>query len=238
MASVDQLKALVSSRLGFARTNSFLVTIQPLGPGNGLSNLLRKNLGDTAGTALSGFAPSVPGLTGNNIPDGNELNILCKNASLPGKQILTTDRKIGMTNEKVAYGYAVSDISLTFYVLNDYGILNYLEEWQKLVLDEELQIAHYKKDYARTVTIHQLRKPLLNLTANLGPIRLSAGIGGQIVYSVELINAFPTTISQIDFSNDLDGLVEITVSLSYTRHKRVEKSSDLIEVVPSLGQIF
>mgnify|MGYP007000440401 CR=1 len=52
---------------------------------------------------------------------GGDLNLLCSNATLPGKQILTYDRVIGMERQRTAYGYAVDDTTLTFYALNDYG---------------------------------------------------------------------------------------------------------------------
>ena len=40
-------------------------------------------------------------------------------------------------------------------------------------------------------------------------------------YSVELVNAFPTTITSVDYNNEADGFVETTVSMSYTNWKRV-----------------
>ncbi len=92
MATIEELKGMASSKLGFARTNNFLVELPQLG-----SNPFGR---------LSGFVPSIPGITPDSKPSTRELNILCKNATLPGKQILTSDRRIGMIFEKVADGYA------------------------------------------------------------------------------------------------------------------------------------
>ena len=47
--------------------------------------------------------------------DGPELNFLCDTVNLPGKQILTNERQIGIKFDKMVNGYAVDDISLTFY---------------------------------------------------------------------------------------------------------------------------
>ena len=238
MATVDELKTIASSRLGFARSNNFLITVEPLG-NSGLGGLLKGVVGDTLGDALGGFIPSVPGLLNDGaVPSSREINILCKNASIPGKQILTADRLIGMRNEKVAYGYAVGEVNLTFYLMNDYGIMNYINEWQKLILDEDTMTVGYKDNYAKRVVIHQLRKPLVGLSAAAGPISINIGAGGGSVYSVELIDAFPTQISSIDFSNDMDGLVEVSVSLSYTRHKKITASQNFLNVSIGAGQIF
>ena len=216
MATIEELKGMASSKLGFARTNNFLVELPQLG-----ANPFGR---------LSGFIPSIPGITPDSKPSTRELNILCKNATLPGKQILTSDRRIGMIFEKVAYGYAVGDVNLTFYLLNDYGVLNYFDEWRKTVVDEDNLTVGYKNDYALPVKIHQLRKPQIGVSANAGPVSVNVGFGGGSVYSVELIDAFPTTIGQIDFSNDLDGLVEVTVSFSYTNWKRIKPSQNFINV--------
>ena len=50
------------------------------------------------------FLVELPALAGLNT---RQINTLCKTTALPGKQILTHDRRIGMKFEKVAYGYAV-----------------------------------------------------------------------------------------------------------------------------------
>ena len=100
MSNVDQLKSLASAKLGFARTNQFLVELPTTFNNTGFFG------------ALTTF------LTSGNMGGGN-LNLLCSTATLPGKQVLTADRRIGMEMQKVAYGYAVADVSLSFVLLND-----------------------------------------------------------------------------------------------------------------------
>ena len=193
MASVDELKAIASVKLGFARPNNYLVTLPDLG---GVSS--------------------------------RELNVLCRSTALPAKQVLTTERRIGMEMQKVAYGYAVPDVSMTFYCMNDYGVKKYFDEWRAITIGEEIGELKYKNDYAKTVTIHQLRKPLVGLSKALGPLRANIGIGGGSVYSVELREAFPTTVSAIQLNNDLDGLVELTVEMSYTNWYTAEAQQNFL----------
>jgi hypothetical protein len=223
VSSIEDLKTIVSSRLGFARTNNFVVMLPSFS-----QNILRD------------FIPRVAGFN-ESLPSKRELNILCKNVALPGKQMLTTDRRVGMEVQKVAYGYAVEDVSMTFHVLNDYGIINYLNAWRQSMIDENFHTARYKNEYQKPIMIYQLRKPIFTSDiANLGPVSISADIGGGKVYGVELLNAFPTTISTINFSNELDGLVEVTVSFSYTnwRKKDVNALEDLVSFDVNVGQIF
>lgn len=214
MSSIDQIKSLASSKLGFARSNQFLVELPTTFSGAGgflgqLTTLLTSGVGLGSG--------------------GGDLNLLCASATLPGKQILTHDRRIGMEFQKVAYGYAVDDVSLSFYALNDYGTRKYFDSWRNVVLNESGSIAGYKKDYAKDIKIHQLRKPIKNIGGGLGPIKVNLGIGGGTVYSVRLIDAFPTTIQAIELNNDMDGLVQINVQLSYTNWEAVSGGQGWIQ---------
>ena len=211
--SIEDIKALANTKLGFARPNKFLVTMPTVGVGGGL---------------LAGLIGAFSGGGGGASP--RELNILCSNATMPAKQILTNDRRIGMEFQKIAYGYAVDDVSMTFYLMNDYGIKDYFDSWRSTILDEEGQESNYKNEYAKTVTIHQLRQPLKGFSKQLGPIRFNAGLGGGSVYSVNLIEAFPIAASAIELNNDLDGLVQLQVTFAYTNWKRARGGQNFINM--------
>ena len=130
--SIEDIKALMNTKLGFARPNKFLVTLPSIGVGGGL---------------LNGLIGAFSGMGGGASP--RELNILCSNATMPAKQVLTNDRRIGMEFQKVAYGYAVDDVSMTFYLMNDYGIKDYFDSWRSTILDEFGQASNYKNEYAK-----------------------------------------------------------------------------------------
>lgn len=227
MATIDELKGMASSKLGFARTNSFLVELPALNGGIKGSILggLPISLPDP-----SSFLPKIPGLTPTNVPGTRELNVLCRDAQLPSKGISTVDRNIGMFNEKVASGYVTDQVSLTFIMLNDYGVKRYFDEWKKLMINEETGEVGYKKDYALPVKIHQLRKPQIGASGRLGPINVNVGFGSGSVYSVELIEAFPTTMNAIQFNNEENGLVEFNVGLTFTTWKTIKASQKFINV--------
>ena len=211
--SIEDIKALANTKLGFARPNKFLVTMPTVGVGGGL---------------LAGLIGAFSGGGGGASP--RELNILCSNATMPAKQILTNDRRIGMEFQKIAYVYAVDDVSMTFYLMNDYGIKDYFDSWRSTILDEVGQASNYKNEYAKTVTIHQLRQPLKGFSKQLGPIRFNAGIGGGSVYSVDLLEAFPISSSAIELNNDLDGVEQLTVTFAYTNWRRTRGVQNFINM--------
>ena len=187
MASISEIKSSITFGGGLARTNKFLVSLPSLGSGG-----------------IVGFLGS------------RNMNILCRSAQIPGKQITTLEKRSGMKFEKVAYGYAVEDVTLTFMETALMPIRRYFDEWRELILNEDAQTAAYKTEYQKRVVISQLAMPLpFGALTNI-PIDVNAS-----TYSVELVNAFPTTITSVDYNNEADGFVETTVSMSYTNWKRV-----------------
>lgn len=149
-------------------------------------------------------------LTGIDIPYPQSLNVLCKNMTMPGRQITTVDKTIGVVTQKVAYGYANDDVNLTFIGLNNYGVRKYFEQWQFYAMNEDTHEVRYKDQYAKTVTLQQL------------------DLQHRVVYSVNLENAFPTQLLEVGFQNDNGAPVDINVTLSYTRWRRNNVVRDVI----------
>ena len=171
-------------------------------------------------TARGGFAQqhqyliTLPGLGAYS---SRELNLLCSKTTLPGRRILSSDRMIGVKQTRVAYGFASEEITMTFQVLNDYGIKNYFEQWQNKIVDQNTFTPGYKSEYARDMQILQLKKGFaLDTDLRFGPITLDIDIfkRANVVYEVTLLNAFPVTLGEISLANE-PGLVELTVGFEY-----------------------
>jgi hypothetical protein len=187
--SVDQLKSVLSQRQGLAKANLFKV-----------------------------FLPAITNVT------TSDFNMLCKDIGLPGRQLSTRDRNIGSRHEKIAYEYIVDDVVATFHVTNDYAVRKYFEAWQNLAFDQTTFENNYKKEYCRDIKIQQLKTP------NFVPVYteqvLTSDTGQQytiepdeVVYTCTLLEAFPTAISVIPFTDDPDGLVQLQVTFAYTNWK-------------------
>ena len=203
MASISEIKSSITFGGGLARNNQFLVTLPSLGFG---IPPLGGTLGGLAGAALDFLGQ-------------RNMNILCRTAQIPGKQVLTHDRRIGMESQKVAYGYAVEDVTLTFLETSTLPIRRYFDTWRSLTINEDSQTAAYKKDYEKRVLIHQLAQPV-----PIAGFSISNLIPATVMistYSVELVNAFPTTMVGAEYNNEQDGFIETTVQLSYTNWKRI-----------------
>lgn len=203
---LDEFKGAVSGGSGFALPTLFKVTLPALG---GMS--------------------------------GGELNMICKSVNLPGRQITSTDYATGTSVRKIASGYAIPDINLTFYVLNDHKVTKYFDEWQKLAHNSEGYTVGYFDDYTKDVTIEQLQKgtgfsafkkqlgfmdkvpqsiknrlPDLGfLDLSQGQIDISLGSSGKSIRKVKLLQAYPTSVNDIQLGNDqVDQITELSVQLS------------------------
>ena len=191
--------------------------------------------------------PSLPGAS------AEEVNLLCTRVNIPGQQIMTYDKEIGIKTEKVAYRRAYDDVSMSFMLLNDYGIRKYFETWMNYVVDSSTYEIGYKNEYvAGQVKIQQLRKgiglpiystplglPLLpseiqNRLPKFGPFDLARGqldlnyiTNDQVVYEVILENVFPTTMTGIELGNMLtDQIIEFQVTFSYTKYTAKNKEAN------------
>lgn len=155
-----------------------------------------------------------------------ELNVLCKDVVLPGRQILTNERMVGMKPTKQAYGFAQDDVSLTFHLLNDYKVKQYFDEWSSRVVSNNPPYElNYPNEYSGDVVIQQIQQGGGGGEVNLLDVTV-AGINidingvypkkpSKVIYTCKLEKAFPTTINAINFNNEQNGLVELNVQLSY-----------------------
>lgn len=172
-----------------------------------------------------------------NIPraptiNSNTLNLICKNVTMPGRQIVTADRAIGMKPFKTAYGYLTDDVSMTFQVLNDNKVRDYFYAWAELVVNTTTKELNYFNEYTRDVKIFTVKKRSTTATKVANALVIADVIvellGGDLLTNsqvsalmtnstgaVRLENAFPTTLNGFELNNDADGLIELNVQLSF-----------------------
>lgn len=186
-----------------------------------LKSLASKKRGFARSNLFQVVLPPIPGFNKYNTRD---LNILCSNVNLPGRQILTQERLIGVKGRKMPNGFASDDVSMTFYCLNDYGIKEYFEAWQNRVINQDTYEIGYTTDYCRDVRIAQLEKGLGFDLGDFSIFGINVDIDiytrGKIVYECMLMDAFPTTMNAIELNNEQDGLVQLNVQLSYRNWKK------------------
>lgn len=193
---------------------------------------LKSTIGAGNGLAVPNrYLVQMPAIPGSTLTSAQR-NTLCRTTRLPGRQILTHDRQIGLMQQKVGYGYANAEIGLSFHVLNDYKTKEYFDLWQNRIVNQANQQIAYADDYKYSVKIYQLKKSerdleILNRDFSLFGIDFNLDISlssvTDAVYGVELEKAFPVTMNGIDLADaSTDATVEISIDLSYQNWKRIK----------------
>lgn len=216
--SIEDLKSTIGSNGGIATTNLYLVQlptdIRPAVSGS-LLDIAKDKFNEIVGSATTAIN-GVLGQFGLSMSMGqkDEMAVLCKGVNVPGRQLLSHDRIIGMNKSKVAYGYADEDVTMTFWVTNDMKAKEYFDTWQSMCVNVNNGTVGYYKDYVRDVKIVTLKKGVTPLASGNG-----FSIFGQndTTKTIRLVEAWPTTINSISLNDEPDGLMEVTVTLSYKR---------------------
>lgn len=175
MAELDNFIAHVK-RHGLARANRFEVEIQLP------QSLMQSGKSETSTLKKAFSVVKSILLRGGETTRG--LNIMCHSAQLPGLGLVTSEHKHNKSNEKVAYDVIFDDLSLQFRVSKDMYEKVILDSWLNEIYDHKKHAFSYRDEYLTDIFIHQLDDV------------------GNRVYSIQIIEAFPLTISPIGISHE------------------------------------
>jgi len=126
------------------------------------------------------------------------LTMRCENAELPGRTIATTTAKIYGVDEKFPYMTSYNDMSLTFIVSDDMKEKKFFDAWLNWINPNTNFNVKYKQDFSVALRINQY------------------DVQNQVSYSVDLVDAFPIAVNQMDLNWGSDGYHKVTVTFAYT----------------------
>jgi hypothetical protein len=127
------------------------------------------------------------------------LNYRCESAQLPGKSFTTTEQKFGSAPvEKFPYATNFTDIDLTFIVDDDMQQKLLFDGWMNYVSPVYNYNIRYKSDYTTALTINQY------------------DVENKLTYSVNLYDAYPISMNQLDLNWGNDGMHKLVVTFAYT----------------------
>jgi hypothetical protein len=127
------------------------------------------------------------------------LQFRCENAQLPGKTLSTTEQRFGSAPvEKYPYQTAFTDIDLTFIVDDDMQQKLLFDGWMNYISPVYNYNLRYKSDYTTAITINQYN------------------VQNELSYSVNLYDAYPIAMNQLDLDWTSDGHHKLVVTFAYT----------------------
>ena len=132
------------------------------------------------------------------ISSARSLNYRCENANLPGRTLATTEQKTYGPIEKYPYLSTYNDMDLTFIVDDDMSQKLFFDGWLNYINPQYNNNIRFKGDYATIITINQY------------------DVTNTLSYSVNLYDAYPISMNQLDLDWAGDGHHKLVVTFAYT----------------------
>jgi hypothetical protein len=132
------------------------------------------------------------------ISDAKSLKYRCENANLPGRTFATTEQRTYGPIEKYPYLSTYNDMDLTFIVDDDMSQKIFFDGWLNYINPQYSNNLRYKGDYATILTINQY------------------DVTNTLSYSVNLYDAYPISMNQMDLDWAGDGYHKLNVTFAYT----------------------
>ena len=130
---------------------------------------------------------------------------------------------------------------MTFHVMNNHAVKAYFETWMNLAHNRNSYEVGYYNDYTKPILIQHLQKGvtfnvlkkqigflkkipgnILERLPDIGPIdigqgeiQFDLGIPDTPVYTCELMEAYPVGINEITLGNEIENVLELTVTFAY-----------------------
>lgn len=153
----------------------------------------------------SRFEVTIPKIPAGLNSTKTNLMYRCESAELPSITYATLEQKFGSNPiEKYPYQVQFNDLSLTFIVGSDMDEKKFFDSWMELIVPSSTYNMQYKYNsdgsskYVTDIRITQFDST------------------GTPTYAVDLIDAYPITVNQLDLDWSAEGYHKLTVVFAYT----------------------
>ena len=161
-----------------------------------------------------------------NSQDGLNIELLCRETTLPGQSLATHDQVSdypGVT-EKMVYRKIYDDrTDFTFYVDKKYKVVEFFEGWIDYCAGQGT--TYGRDDYRSRSAYYRMNYPINYKTDALYTTKFEKDVRGSMVYN--FIGAFPISIAASPVSYDNSDTLKCTVSFSYMRYIRRRSGTPL-----------
>ena len=137
------------------------------------------------------------------------VSMSAKTANLPGRSLVTvTNENIYGPTHDIATGQTYGDLSITFYMGEDFGERYFFEDWQKLTFNHDTFDLNYYKEYIGSIEIFALNKQ------------------DDRIFGLEIQECYPDSIDGTDVSADsVTAPAELTVGFKYRKFRNIATES-------------
>lgn len=170
-----------------------------------LPNSIYNDVTGAINTALSKVGLSEV-TTATNPSISRYLALQCENASLPGKTLFTHDAKVYGPSYKIPYQTQYEPITLTFLCTNEFQERKLFDRWLEAIMPTDTHNMRYQKGETK-------------YTTDIKIIQYDDFI--RQIYAVELVDAFPISISPQSLHWGEEGFHRMSVTFAYYKYKTI-----------------
>lgn len=139
-----------------------------------------------------------------------KLSLYCQNVSLPGMNFASNPVTTYGEQREVIYNRQFEPLSMEFLGDNPMNIKKFFDSWQQLIIDPVTRLVSYYQDYIGTIEISQI-----DVSDEERP-----------TYKVRLFEAFPKTVSPVNYTSASKDVTKVQVSFEYKYWVPVEVATD------------
>ena len=129
-----------------------------------------------------------------------QINMLCESVTMPSRALSTNEYTNGTQTKKIPYTYIDEDVVMEFNLSGDYYPKLVMDSWIESILQPDGFVAQYKNNFVADIQIY------------------GQDINDNSVYKINLINAYPISVGDIQLSNANENTIgKFQVSFAYDR---------------------
>ena len=192
--TIGRFESYVREAEGFARKARYYAEFQLP---RGISDQTLGNAEETMG-----FATDSDNRNTQNT-NGRRVRAFCKAINMPDREIIMKEVKHNGPARNIAYDFKSGDVNATFFADKFLRERTYFELWQKSAFSTANFNYNYYNDYVTNLNIFQLGQ------------YASRQERDDVTYGVQLIDAFPKTISAVDYSAEANTVQTFSVTFSF-----------------------
>jgi len=129
-----------------------------------------------------------------------QINMLCESVTIPSRALSTNEYTNGTQTKKIPYTYIDEDVVMEFNLSGDYYPKLVMDNWIESILQPDGFVAQYKNNFVADIQIY------------------GQDINDNNVYKINLINAYPISVGDIQLSNANENTIgKFQVSFAYDR---------------------
>jgi hypothetical protein len=207
----------IKAKDGLARPNRFQVILPiPSGVSKILKTGFLERLINLPNSIFSDVTTRVIGTDRNDVSSNPSITrylaLQCESAELPGKSLNTEPIQVYNLTYEIPYQTVYTETSFTFLCTNEFYERKLFDSWMESIIAPDTNNVRFAKSGIGATTFD-------TYLTNIKIVQYDDFI--KQIYAVELIDAFPKTISAQPLSWGDDGFHRVTVQFSYKRFRTI-----------------